>query len=476
MAIRIATDFELITLKVTVRPRDAGMSAWVELVTYEGGKPTTRGEWWLSSTELALPTRLTPQWRPTDALPPAFVEALGHTVDALSMPAGLPLWLHLVKPYGFLGAVDWEGALVRPLGRPLLRLPDFLEAPRECRSVLDVALCCSEPVSEPRLDPPALLHDIAQAVLVGSRREHTSIHVFADQIYYSSLRSRFANEPRVAVHDPETARRHGVLARGGNLKAEPQGLRNPWLLWMRDSMRGRSLDAVHFVVHGYLADDRAAIALAESPLSNRDRADARYVGAAELATFLTQTGAWSAVFSSPPANYSEAGLRLLADTLAQARPGPVLYRPVQQGFDPKLQALYGFLYAPDPTPVPEPNGWFAYCQPAIVRDQAPTRPSSGASAAVDANASLFVPPLSKLPRARSPAMVPDGPPDIPSWVSAAQRYVEQASQDLQRRSDSSPGTLTASANAAAAEAERTLQKLQAIVASVAQKAPSQGQP
>lgn len=476
MALRIATDFELTTLKITVRPRDTGMAAWVELVTYDGGSSTTRGDWWLSSTELALPSRLTPQWHPTGELPPVFVESLCHAVDALSLPPGLPLWLHLVKPYGYLGAVDWEGALVGPLSRPLLRLPDFLESPRECRTVLDVALCCSEPVSEPRLDPPALLYDIAQAILAGSKRDHTSIHVFADQMYYDRLRSRFSNDPRVSVHDPETARRHGVLARGGNLKAEPQGLRNPWLLWMRDSMRGRSLDAVHFVAHGFLADERAAMALAESPLSNRDRADARYVGVAELTTFLTHAGAWSAVFSSPPANYSEAGLRLLADTLAQARPGPVLYCPIQQGFDPKLQALYGFLYAPEATPVPEPGGWFAYCQPAIVQGHAPAWRSRKASAAVDANAGLFAPPLPRGTRSRGPAQAPSTP-DIPSWVSAAQRYVEQAAQDLQRRVDGSSVNPSAAASAAAAEAERTLQKLQAIVASVAQRTSGgRGQP
>jgi hypothetical protein len=487
MAVKIATDFELATLKVSVRPHGIGMAALAELVLYEGGTPRTLHDWWLTPAELALPPRLEPRWRPGRQLPKAFVKELSYATED-EVPAGVPLWLHLVKPSGFLGALDWEGALVPALGRPLLRLPDFLESPRENREVLDVALCCSEPVSEPQLDPPTLLANIAQAVLAGSRRPRTTIHLFADQMHFDALRRRFAGEPRVAVHDPETARQHGTLERGASLPSEPSGLRNPWLLWMRDSMRGRSLDAVHFVVHGYLADERPALALAESPLSNRDRRDARYVGVNELAAFLTQTGAWSTVFSSPPANYSDGGLRLLADTLAQSRPGPLLYHAMQHGthWQPlhELQALYGFLYAPEPVPVPPQSNWFAYCQPAIVQGQVPRRAGRRGLSALDANARLFTkgavshrtlerPSITpqvgdKALPAPAPASAETGASDeAPSWVSAAQRYVEQVNLNLQRGSESL-STPSAGSDAVAAEAERTLQNLQAIIASVAQ--------
>lgn len=494
MAVQIATTFELVTLKVQVRPRGAGMAALVELVFYEGGSPGTRRDWWMSSAELGLPAQLDPRWRPGRQLAAHFVDELTEVTQD-QMPPGVPLWLHLVKPYGFLGALDWEAALVPALGRPLLRLPDFLEPPRENREVLDVALCCSEPVSEPQLDSPTLLANIAQAVLAGSRRPRTSIHLFADQMHFDALRQRFANEPRVAVHDPETARRHGTQQRGTGdtrkLPAEPSSLRNPWLLWMRDSMRGRSLDAVHFVVHGFLADERPALALAESPLSNRDRRDARYVGASELASFLTQTGAWSTVFSSPPANYADGGLRLLADTLAQSRPGPLLYHAMQPGqpWQPlqDLQALYGFLYAPEPEPVPPQAHWFAYCQPAIVQGHVPRQAARRGLPVLDANARLFtsgavsyrsqgtshLPPkvsdsgTSPKHPASDAADAAEGPAEAPSWVSAAQRYVEQVNLNLQRSSQSL-ATPSATREAVAAEAERTLQNLQAIVASVAQ--------
>lgn len=481
MAVKIATENGLVTLRVRVQPRGPqtgrGIAAQLQLVSYIGGSARELQAWWLDSTMLGLPTRLTPQWQPTRSLPPDVTDGLRAALEDLGLAPGLPLWLHLVQPYGFLGALDWEAALVPTLARPLLRLPDFLERPRENRDVLDVALVCSEPVSEPRLNLLQVLQDIAAAVLAGSRRPRTTIHVFSDEAYHDSLRHAFAAEPRVAVHDPQGAQVHGVSARGGvsggvsgSASAEDAcELQSPWLKWMRDSMKGRSLDAVHFFCHGFVADQRPALALAESPLSNRDRRNARYVGVGELAAFLTQVGAWSAVFSSPPDNYSEAGLRLLADTLAQTRPGPVLYHALAgYGPDPALQAMYGFLYAPAPSPVPAQERWFAYCQPALIDMLKPVTPTRAAraEAALNANSSLFesaAPPAP--PRDRSaPAAAPPASVDAPNWVSAAQRYVEQQSLQLQRdvREDDDDA-----AGRVAGEVERTLAKLQSIVGGIA---------
>lgn len=491
MAILIARNHELATLRVGVRLERNKPYALAELVSYAGGSPEVVDGWKLDSHDLGMPTRLTPEWQPTRQLPWWMVDALSRAIDRIDLAAGIPLWLHLVKPYGFLGAVDWEAALIFWLGRPVLRLPDFLERPRENRDVLDVALVCSEPVSEPRLNSAEVLETIARAALNGSPRPRTTVHIFCDETHVSAIRARCADDPRIVVHDPEGARVHGVQQRGGVDGSELRELQSPWLLWMRDSMKGRALDAVHFVCHGFVADQKPAIALAESPLSNRDRRDARYVGVGELATFLTQTGAWSAIFSSPEHNFSEAGLRLLADTLAQTRPGPVLFQRMSPDSGLGLEELYRFLYAPEASRVPKQNvwrnvpwqtDWFAYCQPAIVEAQktkAAERPWPAGSA-LDLNAALFTHnlaaerPLLRLRtrRGAAPPAVPIPPPDLPSWVSAAQRYVEQATQQL-RRSEASVGEPVA-LSAAAAEIERTLRKLQSIVASAATTAASGG--
>lgn len=464
MAVKIATENGLVTLRVRVRPRERGITAELQLVSYIGGSMQELSAWWLNSTELGLPTRLNPHWVPTRSLPPDVTDGLRAALDDLGLAPGLPLWLHLVKPYGFLGALDWEAALVPVLGRPLLRLPDFFERQRENRAMLDVALVCSEPVSEPRLNPPQVLQDVVAAVLAGSRRPLTKIHIFPDEAYHDSLRNTFAPEPRVAVHDPQGAQAHGVSPRGSVPADEVGELQSPWLKWMRDSMKGHSLDAVHFVCHGFVADQRPALALAESPLSNRDRRDARYVGVGELAAFLTQVGAWSAVFSSPPGNYSEAGLRLLADTLAQTRPGPVLFHTLgAPGPDPALQAMYGFLYAPVPSPVPAQDRWFAYCQPALIDTLASPSQAAPAAAALDANSNLFE-SVSAPPRRPRGQAAPPARAEAPSWVSAAQRYVEQQSLQLQRDSRSDDDDATSRVSN---EVERTLAKLQSIVGGIA---------
>lgn len=466
MAVFIAMENRLITLRVRVRPRERGIAAELQLVSYKSGKASELQSWWLDSAMLGLPTRLFPQWQPTRSLPPEVTDGLRIAIDDLELAHRFPLWLHLVKPYGFLGALDWEAALVPPLGRPLLRLPDFLERPRENRDVLNVALVCSEPVSEPRLNPPQVLQDVVAAVLAGSRRARTSIHIFPDEVYYDRLQSTFVAEPRVAVHDPHGAQVHGVARRGGVPDDQPSELQSPWLKWMRDSMQGQSLDAVHFICHGFVADQRPALALAESPLSNRDRRDARYVGVGELAAFLTQVGAWSAVFSSPPGNYSEAGLRLLADTLAQTRPGPVLFHALgTPGPDAALQAMYGFLYAPTASPVPEQERWFAYCQPTLIATLFAETRAAPASAALDANSGLFesVQAAQRKKRGRA-AAPPPAAGDAPSWVSAAQRYVEQQSLQLQR---DQRGDNDDAASRVSSEVERTLSKLQSIVGGIA---------
>jgi hypothetical protein len=464
MARKIATENGLVTLRVRVRSREHGIAAELRVVSYIDGSPRELQAWWLDSSMLGLPTRLYSQWPPTRSLPAQMIHELCIAIDDLELAHGLPLWLHLVKPYGFLGALDWEAALVPQLGRPLLRLPDFLERPRENRDVLDVALVCSEPVSEPRLNPPQVLQDVVAAVLSGSRRPRTTVHIFPDESYFDSLRQTFAAEPRIAVHDPQGAQMHGVMPRGSVRCDEACELQSPWLKWMRDSMKGHSLDAVHFVCHGFVADQRPALALAESPLSNRDRRDARYVGVGELAAFLTQVGAWSAVFSSPPGNYSEAGLRLLADTLAQTRPGPVLYHTLgAPGPDPVLQGMYGFLYAPTASPVPAQEGLFAYCQPALIDTLASPDRAAPASAALAANSSLFESVLPPEEMSRDPLAGTLLPGDAPSWVSAAQRYVEQQSLQLQRDVRDDDDATSRVSN----EVELTLAKLQSIVGGIA---------
>ena len=492
MAVQLKKTYELLALKVSLRAEGRRTDVLCELESNEGGVPEVRGRWPASAESLGLPRYLPSRGIPAFQLPGEMVHQLAEAIGSLPVPASAPLWLHLVKPYGFLGIVPWETLLVPALGRPVLRLPDFLERPRENRSVLDIAICCSAPLSEPVFSAPDLLAAMVGVILRDSPRPRTSVHIFGDADAYDSLRDRLAGEPRVALHEPDTVSHDRAREQSRRVGEYGTTVRCPWLLWIQESMRGRSLDTVHFVGHGYLAGDRPALALAETPWRNRDQRSASFVGVSELATFLTQTGAWSAAFTTPPNNYSEAGSRLLADTLAQTRPGPVLLHDLSA--DPSLEALgaaYRFLFAPEAT-TPEPSGsGFVYCQPELVKNQE-LRDKRSVVPAYYANESLFTAaPASESARAgrpRRPRQAPQakgagegtpppaGPPDsapspdpaVPNWLAAAQRYVEDVAFDVQRR-QSNPSQASQRKITASNTAAETLEELQKVVADFAKQ-------
>ena len=380
--------------------------------------------------------------------------------------------------------VPWEDLLVPVLQRPVLRLPDFLEPARERRDTLEVAVCCSVPLSEPSFSVPDVLGRVAAAILNSSPRPRTQIHIFPDIDSFGALHSAFATEARVSVHDPAEAVRYNQT---DSSNASPDLVRtvsSPWLQWMRDAMQGRSLDTVHFVCHGYFSEERASITMAESPASDQGRRTAHFLGVSETAAFLTQTGAWSLVCTAPPNNYSDAGLRYFADTLAQVRPGPVLFHDAQR--DPSFQALgaaYRFLFSPEPKEAVA-GPIFMYCQPALVDTQLPLPASQSASIA-SLNAELFTvaapdSPPEKVTRGRSNRKRASGRPaaaeaaapaePVPAWMASAQRYVEEQAQEAQRRDATSARSPSSRARQSSSLVAETLTDVQNIIRGFAQSA------
>ena len=374
--------------------------------------------------------------------------------------------------------VPWEDLLVPALKRPVLRLPDFLEPARERRDTLDVAICCSVPLSEPSFSIPDVLGRVADAILSNSPRPRTQLHVFPDIDSFGALRDRFVNESRVTVHDPAGAM-HYEQADSSNTSPDLVfTVTSPWLQWMRDAMQGRSLDTVHFVCHGYFSEERTSLTVTESPGSNQNRQTARFLSISETSTFLTQTGAWSVVCTAPPNNYSEAGLRYFVDSIAQVRPGPALFHDASR--DPNFQALgdaYRFLFSP--TPIAAVAGpIFMYCQPALVDTQLPMQVmQSSIAGIVSLNEELFISaaPQSATPKERpaTQPVVPTAPKaeeSVPNWVASAQRYVEEQVQEVQRRDASSVRSRYARASENSALVAETLKDMQNIVRGFAQSA------
>ena len=354
-------------------------------------------------------------------------EIPGEVVDAMKgwMEPQRPLWLRLERPAGYLRLVPWEQLLQPRLGVPVLRLPEIeTDRPRESPGSLDVILCGSLPVAKDPFPLAEHLVRIAERIL-GAVPRRTVLHVFTDRAFHPEVKQRFAAKGMldlaVRLYSPESAKPYAVPDPTARIMDPAGRIENPWLLWIRDSLKGRSVDVAHFLCHGYLWNEQGALALAESPLENHDRRTARFVGSAELSIFMTQVGAWSSTFSSPEHNYSEMGLRLLADAMAQVRPGPVLHQELR--LDPGCEALaraYGFLYGPPGLPPPASPALSLSCQP------------SWREAAGKGRSPLKFGLATKSAAALDLETVFATAENVPGWIAAAERSLEQAGLCLQK--------------------------------------------
>jgi hypothetical protein len=215
------------------------------------------------------------------------------------------------EPRGYLHLVPWERLLER-LGRPLLRLPNHTLRPRASGTALQVGLCVHSPAaarakasasSRAAFDPVPTV-ELAARLWQTRFGRRVTIHVFTDADSHDTLaRDRAALGPAVLLHEPLDIYRVARDRAAGT---------NPWLRWMGDSL-DTGLDVLHCVTPGFLTGGRGAIALET------------LVGAAELCAFVSRVGAWSVVLSGPAGSrHSPAGLRELADAVAQVQPGVIV--------------------------------------------------------------------------------------------------------------------------------------------------------
>lgn len=416
-------------------------------------------EWRCTTEQLGLPEVLDRRkalYRGYEfQLPESVLDAMKSWMDPHR-----PLWLRLERPSGYLRLVPWEQLLGPRLGVPILRLPDFeTELPRETARALDVVLCGSAPSDEMPFPIVDYLVRIADRILSAVPRR-TTLHVFTDGAAHPELKQRWTAQGKlgsaIQLYPPETAAPYAVPDPTSRIQDPAGRIESPWLLWIRDSLKGRSIDVAHFLCHGYLSQDRAALAFAESPLKNDVRQRSRFVGPAELSAFATQVGAWSTAFTSPERNYSEMGLRLLADTIAQSRPGPVLHHELR--LDAGCVALaraYQFLYGPPGAPPPASPSLLLYCQPSFL--EAPAMRSPTRSFAVGP----------ETPAQKSLRTLYETEENVPAWVAAAERSIEQVKLHL-RKTAEAPGQTTRGGTEID-PVQETLRQIEEIVARAAKK-------
>jgi hypothetical protein len=436
MAEFLKLQFGLTSLKVALTGSGQDTGVQLDLQRSGGGETRTTSGLRLGPEEFGLPSRLEARAERAGKYSFRLPESVGVKLSEFLQdhPAGSPLWIHLVQPYGFLAALPWEGILANHVRGPVLRLPDFIfESPNRARSRLDVAICASVPRAKAMFDAEDYIGRLLDSYSKVEARAVT-IHLFTDQDVFQGLREvrEGPGGIEVRVYDPqETDSFPGSheAREDSSRSTRSGGITSPWLQWMLKSRKKSSFDAVHFVCHGYLSTNKGYLALAESPTLNKDRRSARFVGSAELNTFLNRVGAWATGFTSPDHNYSALGLRLLADAMVRTRPGPMLCQEGVRGEDwETLGGLLAFLFSREASTPPQAPGFFVSCQPSLVRGLADGSMSDDRGK-VKARGGRF--PSILFPSRR----VGSGPgredsfqfegEDAPGWLSTAARYIEQ---------------------------------------------------
>ncbi len=445
MAMMLKRTYDLLVLAVRLDASGREVEAHFELEAKHDGSVEVVREWRVPAEYIGVPERLdrsgTRRGLSDFRLPDDLLYDLRDEIARLG-GGGRPLWLHLRKPYGYLGCVPWEALLVPALWLPVLRLPDFFERPPlESPRALEVVLCSSTPDDERAYGQFDHLGAIVDRILLGADRPAT-VHVFTDDRLGPALAQRDPSD-RVIVHAPSSA---------GGFDPTREGMENAWFRWIRRVLAGRSVDVVHFMGHGYLARGRGALALSASPDPAARARWSTFVGDAEVDAFLTTLGAWGVAFSAAEGNYSELGLRFLADSIALRRPGAVLFHDWQRDGDgAALAEAYRFLFSVEPQRPPTSDAVFMYCQPFRVAEpdeagsepeeagaawDAPTRgPTRGHTRGPAPDGPEEIPEATPLEDAAFEGMAPEEMETAPNWLATTARYLEQQAFQISQTAD-----------------------------------------
>ena len=269
-----------------------------------------------------LPPPGAPPLRDADFVLPAEILAqirrAAEEMGSSPTPPHRALWLDVTPPRGLLYLLPWE-RLLAPMGRPVLRLPNFLLQPRSSAETMQVVVCApdAEGASADGRIGPAQARTSARTVVRICRdwaREtgvRVQLHVFANPAVFRELRDQPGFDNEVTLHDPYQFKE----------PAQSGLVSDPWLGWVRDALAGAAVDVVHVLTPGCLVNGRGGVPLLQgSAAEDRWR---RIVGATELTAFLGELGAWGLLLTGLGRRLTMPGLRELADTVSRQMPGVV---------------------------------------------------------------------------------------------------------------------------------------------------------
>ena len=380
MAVRLIEQWRLAVLQVRLDVTIPTPFVVAELVGYRDGRPHTFWERSYPPAAFGLPDGTA---APTTLVVPfdlsqAVVRSLNEDLDRETA-----LWLRLISPYGYLGAVPWEEVLVPATGVPMVRVPDRLPVAADPGHVWSVAIAVSARPGSAWASPyiTAFLSALRSAV-----DAKIDVAVFADAETHKDVKAKLREttaDPEVHVHDPDNAKQAYDERADPSLsqfRAPRRGIRirssapQPGLLWgdwITAGLAGRAVRALHVVADAIFDADRPLLAVSPDPRHPADRSSCAYVAPDDVRTLADIVGAAALSFGSPPENPSDIATRVIADAVGQRRPGATLYSSVR--LDPAGYALahaHAFIASNEPglVPIPRDPSLFAYLQPESVKD------------------------------------------------------------------------------------------------------------
>lgn len=356
-------------------------------------------------------------------VPSAMVQLVGARLPASSTV----VWLRLVRPYGFLGLVPWEAGLGAALDRPLLRIPAFPARVAERTDVFENVIIV-DPPSDPQLagEIRTRLRALLSAILAGSSRGDTHVHVFCSARWFGLLHGE-AGDERVRFYAPVASGQHGLPANRTDLML--------WTTWILGCLAGRGIDAVHLLGRAAMGEAEGCYLLSCTPFEAHGLIPDIEVDLESMGFLLSRAGAWSVSFM-PAAPEFRNSVAYLADGLAHRWHGAVLFHAGTGGDDLKEAAR--LMFAVGATTPPRFSDGFLYCHPAFLcRKQAPL--AAALAPILEHQAALLA--------VRAPATerivswVTNVLPGVnqvqqsapPSWLGATQRFMESEVFDGLRR-------------------------------------------
>jgi hypothetical protein len=450
MAELLIEDWQLAVLRVDLDLSPSRPEVVVSLSTRADGEPQELAEWREPLEAFGIGEDRQRSRRP--AVPADLADRIGSVVRK-SINGEPALWLRLVPPYGYLGAVPWERAMAHT-GLPMLRIPDRLPPAADPGNVFTMVIAvCARAGSS--WAPPYVLSLLNQlrVRLPGT----LDIHVFADAHTARMLEGDLATSTWQHVHDPTQARSASAARSRSSYPDSRVRLRTVssgevWAGWIAAGLARRAARAVHIVSDAHWDGDRPVLRVTPDPAEQVDEDTVTTISAEQLVTLTDLVGAATLSIASPPDNAHDDATRIIADLLGRTRGGPTLYSSIEE--DPTADALaraYRTLLVPN-AGVPQDPSLFAYLQPEHVLDIDYPVPDDGTVSSGDSP--LTVSATFQTFYAAAEA--------VPLWAAATQRYVEAGltSLDLSATSDPQFGVKQAYDRGAAA----ALADIQALMA------------